>query len=334
MHADYLVDELNEIAVPLVAAILEGEDMSDAVLANAYVFVERMLKDFPSAAIPVYSRFIPSIEVVARDSSEGNRTQSQALFCIAQFANVTHDTELASSMQEFCCQLLLNEEADVVIEALDCCELIAPVLPADLARQLFLDLIELITDEPRDRLVAQVLPPMDTFIKYAAPENSQLFLTRTFEIVDSFLHSTLPCQSGRPPTASPHFLTTSILDLIAHLVRVPSDGVDRLCEFLLTLMSQGESALLFSVIGAFSDAIAARTVSDSIINALLTQIPNFYGSSDPDVQQNVAWLLNCLVQAHPATLPAVVAPMPVLWRWFVAERSDPAFNSRLQISHH
>jgi hypothetical protein len=85
---------------------------------------------------------------------------------------------------------------------------------------------------------------------------------------------------------------------------------------MLAVMEQLGGAALWTFVGAYATAVQFGTCSAPMVDDVLERIPRLMGTKDPDLQHNVAFLLNCLVIRKPASVPDVMEILPQIWEWF------------------
>jgi hypothetical protein len=287
-------------------------------MANTFVFIAGIYKVFRVNANGFFGRFTTELARFSKIEGNRDRARSMALYAVGVIAKVTENRELAGSLQEQLCLGLAEEDGVMIKEVLDGCVAVCKLLSAEDLNQLFLNLVEYLRDAVDEEYVTKAISTVRKFLRHCGPENKEFFLQKSYDLINEFFEGKLKCQVGVKPFSqnTDHFLLSSIGGLIARVVATPSPNVDDLCKMMLHVMAIPESSVLYVFIGAYGDAVKFGTCSQPMIDALLAWLPTTYATVDPDVRQNVSWVLNVIVQYHEAMINHVVAAIPVMWGWF------------------
>ena len=111
---------------------------------------------------------------------------------------------------------------------------------------------------------------------------------------------------------------TNIAYLITEIIRIPNkEGVDQLCQCMLQILQVEGHMAAYSFLAAYSDAIAYDTCSPENTSALFELLPGLIESAqEPDLQQNICFLLNILVKKNQSLINDIMGFFPSVWEWF------------------
>ena len=335
-HTDSLAERLDPVVIPVVDAFFSQLDKVEIVQAvdPVLMYIECMFKVFGPGAQERYGKYVEPVATLALnevpDTPDSILISAFSVCC--SIAKVTKNVELAVRMQERCSLNLDIDEDSVLTESLEATCDIAKLLPPQEAKQLFLILVEFINDNSDPSICSSAMKPLEKMLAASGDENKAFFLQQGYSLVSKFLEGGLACMNGVKPTEGKcdHHLLTAVLSLITKIVRTPSEHVDKLCMFTLSLLKSPNSAATFSVIGVCSEAVKYGTCSKGIVEQLLSLSQSLMADTkDPDVRQNITYLMNIIIQKVPELMATVTQFVPLIWTWFEEGQANPIGNQLL-----
>ena len=333
-HTDSLAERLDPVVIPIVDAFFSQLDKTEIVQAidPVLMYIECMFKVFGPGAQERYGKYVEPVANLALNEETPDRILVSAFSVCCKIAKITRNVELAVRMQERCSLNLDTNEEALVTESLEATCDIAKLLPPEEAKQLFLILVEFIHDNGDPSICSSAMKPLEKMLSASGDANKAFFLQQGYSLVSKFLEGELACMNGVKPAEGKcdHFLLIAVLSLITKIVRTPSEHVDKLCMFCLSLLKSPDSAATFGVIGACSEAVKYGTCSKGIVEQLLSLSQSLMNDTkDPDVRQNITYLMNIIIQKVPELMPTVAQFVPLIWTWFEEGQASPIGNQLL-----
>ena len=241
-----------------------------------------------------------------------------AIQTMASVAKQLKHKRYAKEIQE--CILYALTLDETITSMYDAASNIAKLLYRRDAKQLFLNLHDIIIDEKNPHTVSDALQPYTKLVKHACNRNKELFVSKSYEVLEAFFDGNLPSLGGVKPLEgrSDYVLMTNIAYLLTEIVRIPNrEGVDQLCQCMLQILQVEGHMAAYSFLAAYSDAISYDTCSPEMTAALFEIIPSLVESTqEPDLQQNICFLLNILVKKNQGMLEDIMGFFPTVWEWF------------------
>ena len=202
----------------------------------------------------------------------------------------------------------------------DSAKRIAKFLGRSDALQLFLNLNDIILFDKNPRTVSDALNPYTKLIKYACPKNKDKFLENAITVVSEFFDGNLPSTKKEKPLEGrcDYVLMTNIAYLITEIVKVPNpEIVDQICAYMLEIISVPGHIASYSFLAAFTDAIQYDSCSQEKTQELLSILGDLIGSAEePDIMQNICYLLNVLAKKNQALVSSIMEYLPAINEWY------------------
>lgn len=255
------------------------------------------------------------------DENVYSQVRIEAVGTSCLIAHLSQDSAVAKEMQERICFMLgiQDNTGEIKTKAMEyACEIVK-LLDSDDAKHLFLIILAEIKDTASPRLVAEAIKPFTKLIRHASQENVGLFVSKSYELLNDFFEGKLLCLKGRQPTNGncDVYLMTNVSYLICDFFRYPSEEVDSLCQVLLGFVQDPNGIITYSFVGALSDAIKYGTASTKMVSEILQILPYLVENAiEPDLQQNLCFILNIIVQRDDTLIPEVMALIPNVMRWY------------------
>ncbi|OHT16438.1 hypothetical protein TRFO_02697 [Tritrichomonas foetus] len=336
-----LMDQLLPLSLNVILRCISDNTNDDATCCSLVAIGEL----FDILGERIKEPFAPAVEIavqILNSDEAAPRVTDDALNALCIVAKRTGDGALASGLQEKCINCFISgnngddaeedfeedeeDEYSTILTGAKCSSRIAPLLNKDDAMQLFLQLHEFIIDTSDSRIASEVMKPITRLLHYACDENKPNMLKRCSELLSMIFSGQFNASEGKDIYSGNYdmFLMTNIAYLIAEFVQYPSPFVDQLCEFMIKIIQIPDNATLYSFIGAYSDVIKYGTGSPASVQAIFSIIPHLLTiASDPDTKQNLAFLLNIIVQKDPASIQNVAQFVPALQEWYVQGKQSP-----------
>lgn len=255
------------------------------------------------------------------DEAANDTVQVAAIGTMCAIAKRLNSAEFAKNMQECIMSGLVNDVSfehaeDLYMASTD----IIKLLDNDDASMLFVNFHETITSDKNPRIVSSALVPYAKLIRNASEELKSKFLNLAFEFITLFFEGQLPCLGGVKPLEgrTDIFLFTNVALVIMAVVRTPNIAqIDNLCQAMLAIIKAPNNLAAYAFVGAYSDCIKFGTCSQAAADALFEIIPELIANADnPDMQQNLCFLLNIVVQKSPSMAQNVLQHYETILEWY------------------
>ena len=330
-HTDSLIDTVFPAVSPVVDAFFSHLDATEVVenIDPVLLHIESMFKVFGSGANERYGKYVDSIASFALDEDTPENLSVSAFGVCCTIAKVTGNAELACRMQEKCSTNLDSNDGDLIVESLESTSAIAKLLPPSEAKQLFMILLEYLIEVDDPEFCSLAIDPLCKMLSVSSDANKTFFLQESYKLVSQFTNGELVCMNGVNPTEGKcdHALMAAVINLITKMVRTPSEHVDQLCTFCLSFIKSANSAVTYSVVGACSEAVKYGTCSKQVVEQLLALSQSIMGDTkDPDLRQNITYLMNVIIQKFPDMMPMISQFLPVIQYWLKDGLENPVGN--------
>jgi len=158
----------------------------------------------------------------------------------------------------------------------------------------------------------------------ASAENQQSFRESAMSVLVSFFNGQLTCLHEVSPLEGKADinLMIQVAYLISEVVRfVGQEEINEICSSMLSILQVQGNISAYAYIGAFSDVVKFGKMTEPILHQIFEILPAVIeaASQDPDLQQNISFLLNTIVQKYPALVGDVMSIFPTIWGWFTSE---------------
>ena len=276
---------------------------------------------------------IPNIDIISdtavtedSDGSTKDSLQIPAISTLSVVCKSTNNSKLASLVAQ--CLIASLEIPDSTgqtqMTSYEDANKIIKLLNPMYSLHLFQILHKTITTNDNPSLVSQALKPYMKLIHRADPTNEEEFHQQGMEVLSSFFNGQLPCMNEIPPLEgkTDHNLIVQIAFLITEILRFSNpEETEIIISQMLQILQIPSHLAAFAYIGAFSDAIKFGKLSSEHLQQLFEILPQLVevADTDPDLQHNIAFLLNVIIQSNPSLINDVSALIETIWGWFSSE---------------
>lgn len=273
-------------------------------------------------------------EDIGEQSLNVNRVQVAAIGTLAMITKHNKSAEYAKILQEcILAGITQREEFEDYTILFTAAAEIVKLLDAFDLDQLFVNLHSQLCEDTNPRFVADAMVPYAKIIRHCGEEQKEKYIESAFEFIKLFFDGQIKCLGGISPLEGrcDYFLMTNVADVIISIVRTPSGYVDELCKVMIEIIKDFENQPAYSFLAAYSDAIEYNTCSEESINNLFEILPDIIKETrDPNMQQNICFLFNVVLQKNNDQVAAVLEYKEIMLDWFnVAREQESGYESLL-----
>ena len=265
-------------------------------------------------------------ELPAVEGENIDELQSAAISTLAIVVKASTNAKLAADTAR-CIVAALNikdETGSIAETAYEDAISIIKFLNVEMSRSLFEAINSTITKSFDPNHVAKAMKPYMKLVHRASGENQEGFRENSMAVLLSFFKGELPCLHGVSPLEgkTDSNLMVQVAYLISEVVRfVGPEEIEEICSSMLSILQTQGNISAYAYIGAFSDVVKFDKITEPILHQIFEILPAVIEAAgqDPDLQQNISFLLNTIVQKFPALVDDVMSIFPTIWGWFTTE---------------
>ncbi|KAH0790062.1 hypothetical protein GPJ56_005957 [Histomonas meleagridis] len=317
--SESLSNDLIPYTIPILDHFLcNYQDKNEDSIIDCMIYIGYIYKVLQENIFEGFNKYIQQLLIIANDENILERIRIQSISTLSFITKYTKNGELAKEIQPLVCDILSNEEPELIEIGIKATNSITQLLGPEDSKQLFLTLIDLCNDTDNSRIICDAIKPIVNLLKHAHPENVTCFNEKTYLLLNAFINGSFKFMNSPPLSGEcDMILMTNIAYLITQLVKTNSPYINDICKFMLSIINIPNEPSIYAFIGAYSDAILYGTVSNELIQQLLVLIPNLISIAvDPSLQQNICYLFNILIQKQPSFINEIIQFVGIIWKWY------------------
>lgn len=195
---------------------------------------------------------------------------------------------------------------------------VAKFLSSKDSSEFFNNFYKIISEDDDIDIICAIFETLKKLLKSVSQENLNEFIDISIKIIMGFISGELPVLNSKPLIDSPistifvQYFCGFLNQFYTHQTSINDD----LCKYLLQWFNKDNELELFEITGTLTCCIENRTVSQELFQVILETVMTKVGiATEPGLIQNLAFMLNLLVQIEGNLVSDVIKMLPLIEEW-------------------